>query len=159
MSTLTRHLDGGSREKPLPVKPPRACLVKPVAARRDFLGLTWDSPIRGLRLQPAATGRLGGAPSGTRLGTTTPVEHSNSKRIRSLEGRRLRIISPVILGKRPRTESRVYDGRPKTRSLRHASSGDAILPIRNFSTAVATTETAGRSARKRSLAGARRCPN
>jgi len=47
-----------SRE-PLPVKPPRACLVKPVAAWADFLGLRWDSPMRGLRLQPAATGRPG----------------------------------------------------------------------------------------------------
>ena len=86
-------------EEPQLSRMPTACLVKPVAARRDFLGLTWDSPIRGLRLQPAATGGLGGAPSGTRLGTTTPVEHSNSKRIRSLDGSRPRIESPVTSSK------------------------------------------------------------
>ena len=51
-----------------------------------------------------------------------------------------------------RTESRVYGGRPKTRSLRHASRGDAILPIRNFYKGAATTETAGTSSM---VAGAR----
>jgi hypothetical protein len=30
--------------KPRPTRMPRACLVKPVAARRDFLGITWDFP-------------------------------------------------------------------------------------------------------------------
>jgi|SRR5215470_15653541 len=42
---------------------PTACLVKPVAARRDFVGPGWDSPIRDLRLHPAATGRPGGSVS------------------------------------------------------------------------------------------------
>src|SRR5215471_19600001 len=31
---------------------PTACLVKPVAARRDFVGPMWDPPIRNLQLQP-----------------------------------------------------------------------------------------------------------
>jgi integrase len=47
--------------EPRPSRMPRACLVKPGVARRDFLGPTRDSPIRGLRLQPAATGRPDGA--------------------------------------------------------------------------------------------------
>jgi len=75
---------------------PTACLVKPGVARRDFLGITWDSPNEGLRVQPAATGKPGGALSGTRLGTRTLVGDSNCNRIRSLEGRRPRIESPVL---------------------------------------------------------------
>jgi hypothetical protein len=47
-------------------------------------------PSWGLYLQPAARGRPGGAPSGTRLGTRTPIEDSNGHRIRSLEGSRPR---------------------------------------------------------------------
>src|SRR5215467_14109693 len=52
-STPTRHLEGDSRETHAQAFP-TAYLVKPVAARRDFLGPTWllFSPIRGLRLQP-----------------------------------------------------------------------------------------------------------
>src|SRR5215468_3832405 len=41
-------------------KIPTLCLVKPEPAWADFLGPRWDSPIRGLLLQPAATGRLDG---------------------------------------------------------------------------------------------------
>src|SRR5262249_29482635 len=51
------------------------------AARRDFLGPTWDSPIRGLRLQPGTTGRPDEAPSGTRSPwrTRTVIESGHWK--------------------------------------------------------------------------------
>src|SRR5215510_8342475 len=68
----------------------RACLGRLLGAQVRF-------PNPGLRLQPAATGRLDGAPSGTRLGTQIPMEDSNCNRIKTLEGRRPRIESPVFL--------------------------------------------------------------
>ena len=42
--------------KPRPSRMPTACLVKPLTARTDFLGPTWDSPIGTslLNLQPPA---------------------------------------------------------------------------------------------------------
>ena len=46
---------------------PIACLVKPVAAWADFLGPTWDSPIGGLLLQPAVTGRPRLSPVGHKV--------------------------------------------------------------------------------------------
>jgi hypothetical protein len=42
-----------------------------------LLGANMGFPNRGLRLQPAATGRPGGVPLGTRLGTRMPVEEPN----------------------------------------------------------------------------------
>jgi hypothetical protein len=62
-----------------------------------LLGPHVGFPNWGLRLQPATTGRPGCAPSGTKLGTRTPVEHSNGNRIRSLEGSRARISNPELL--------------------------------------------------------------
>ena len=40
------------RPEPCPSLMPGGCLVKPVAAWADFLRPTWNSPIRGLLLQP-----------------------------------------------------------------------------------------------------------
>jgi hypothetical protein len=82
-----------------PSQTPTACLVKPGVAWADFLGITLGFPNQGLRLQPAATGRPGGAPSGTRLDTRASVEDPNRNRIRSLEGRRHGIPNPVLLGR------------------------------------------------------------
>jgi hypothetical protein len=96
LSTPAGRPDGAGEEPQLS-RMPTACLLKPGAAGSDFLGPRLGFPNRGLRLQPAATGRPGGAPSGTGLGTQTPVEDSNCNRIRPLEGRRPRIGSPVLL--------------------------------------------------------------
>jgi hypothetical protein len=143
LSTPARHIDGCSRGA-RPTRMPTACLVKPVAARTDFLGPTWDSPIRGLRVQPAATGGPGRAPSGTRLGTKRSSEVPNCNRIRSLEGRRPRISDPVllqnvrgflILGLRARQsrtnrlESTIGDQRPRPENKQHQRSRAARTPL------------------------------
>ena len=92
LSTPARHLDGALAH------PDAHGLPREAGDRLGrLLGPHVGFPNRGLRLQPAATGGPGCAPSGTRLGTRTPVEDSNCNRYRSLEGSRLRTWSPVLL--------------------------------------------------------------
>jgi len=88
--------DGGSREAPGSTFPhglPREAGGRQKRLLGAQVGLRNSGP-------PASTcghSRLDGAPSGTRLGTQIPIEDSNCNRIRTLEGRRPRIESPVFL--------------------------------------------------------------
>jgi hypothetical protein len=102
------------RHEPSPLGPlPDRCQLPPVtsmaaveeaAAQLDAHGLPPEArgrqnrllrnhvgfPNRNLRVQPAATGGPGEAPSGTRLVTRMPLEGTNCIRIMQLEGSRPR---------------------------------------------------------------------
>jgi len=98
LSTPVRHLDGGCRRTT--AQPDAHGLPREAGGRQKrLLGAYVGFPNSGPPSSTCSHRQARSNPSGTRLGTTTPVEHSNSKRIRSLDGSRPRIESPVTSSK------------------------------------------------------------